>query len=594
MFEDDIMARLEKLPLDSEEVRTELENLLFAVRSCYGPKGRILAVQPVLSGHTSLTSSSQRLLSLWKAKSRATQLLTTSLQAFSTQYQEGGLFATLLSTNLILKGLDLQLPRRQVAAVIGFTMVQAAAHLKSHNCACRLELPMSSEWFMALVRSMLCTRPVSGLDKTSRDQLASLLLQAFLHIVPAPGETHKFCSKQQFHLHSVVDNSASGFSMVKGLLIELQDSSLWVDDCCPKELVLKRNGTGNITTALFDISMAGDPSDGYPDGLHLESDLPMDLASVMIERMLEIARSLVLQGVGFVGCQRCMHRRVKSYFKDQGVVVLDRLSSVYIGAVKDVTGGEIISSFSLSYPPDCMGALTRITPKVIKDRRFLILEGSSPQATLVLHCKSEVDADELVPLCRGVVSVLEMSLYYPHVLYGGGCTETILGHYLEMLRDSVTPETLAQLQCNRRTYDTVIYMMTASFDAVAQSLGHGGELFLTDLCTHHCWQFPSVDEMSVDEQNSVLAKKTCCCGAVVLSELPPGCQWRCLQPGEIVPDSLIETARRVRSAPMVDGSKVHNRCPSAIDLCFIKMKAVELAGELASSILRIAFMIRAT
>ena len=86
--------------------------------------------------------------------------------------------------------------------------------------------------------------------------------------------------------------------------------------------------------------------------------------------------------------------------------------------------------------------------------RFLVLEGSSPHATVVLHCNSEVAADELGPLCRGVgmgrrkggallhsevyevpsnhtVSILELSIYHPHVVYGGGCMETALSAYLD-------------------------------------------------------------------------------------------------------------------------------------------------------------------
>ena len=43
----------------------------------------------------------------------------------------------------------------------------------------------------------------------------------------------------------------------------------------------------------------------------------VDVEGVMVGRILEMAESLVRQGVGFVGCQRCIHRRVKSYFEAQ-------------------------------------------------------------------------------------------------------------------------------------------------------------------------------------------------------------------------------------------------------------------------------------
>lgn len=161
--------------------------------------------------------------------------------------------------------------------------------------------------------------------------------QAFLHIVPAPGEACRFSLKQQFHLHPVVGSSGGGFSLVKGLLVEQQDSPLG-HSSCPEQFVVRRNERGKIVTALFDISMAGDPSDGlwsctpcdmcdpfivqtgYPDGLHLESDAPMgfmNVEDVMVRRILEMLHPLVHQGVGFVGCQKCMHRRVRDYLDTQ-------------------------------------------------------------------------------------------------------------------------------------------------------------------------------------------------------------------------------------------------------------------------------------
>lgn len=139
--------------------------------------------------------------------------------------------------------------------------------------------------------------------------------------------------------------------------------------------------------------------------------------------------------------------------------------------------------------------------------------------------------------------------------------------------------------------------MAASFGAVARSLGHGGELFVTDLWRHHCWLFPSADEMegmSRDQQDRMLAVKTCICGSVALTELPSGCEWRCLQPVEMVPDVVTEAAGRVALLPAVGRDDGTNGCHVAVvDLCFIKMKAVELAGDLASSILRIAYALRA-
>ena len=132
-------------------------------------------------------------------------------------------------------------------------------------------------------------------------------------------------------------------------------------------------------------------------------------------------------------------------------------------------------------------------------------------------------------------------------------------------------------------------MIATSFDAIARSLSGGG-LCVTDLCQHHCWEFPSDEEMggmTWNQLSGMLAAKTCRCGAVALAELPRGCKWRCLQPGEIIPDLLTE-GLGVSMRPKAGSHQV-----AVVDLCFIKMKAMELSGDLASSLLRIAYVLRA-
>lgn len=52
----------------------------------------------------------------------------------------------------------------------------------------------------------------------------------------------------------------------------------------------------------------------------MESDVPLglvDVEGVMVGRILEMVEYVVRQGVGFVGCQKCVHRRVKSYCEGQ-------------------------------------------------------------------------------------------------------------------------------------------------------------------------------------------------------------------------------------------------------------------------------------
>lgn len=163
----------------------------------------------------------------------------------------------------------------------------------------------------------------------------------------------------------------------------------------------------------------------------------------------------------------------------------------------------------------------------------------------------------------------------------------------------------------------VMKSVAKSLHMVAASLEHYGGAVLTESSFHHCWFF-SPEEAGYHpherqwpwkdmegEGGRELARKTCSCGCVRLSDLPHDCEWsslgdsRCLS---LVPDSV----RRHYSmrdeefkgdvGPRMkrhSTSTRHERedFPLVCDAFLPKLKAIETANDLSSTILRISMSI---
>ena len=93
--------------------------------------------------------------------------------------------------------------------------------------------------------------------------------------------------------------------------------------------------------------------------------------------------------------------------------------------------------------------------------------------------------------------------------------------------------------------------------------------------------------------------KTCGCGCVRLLDLPPTCKWIPLRDDRLsmyVPDSIKQCLKRPSTEDSSSGqtcgsSKEKLPFPCVCDAFLPKLRAIETAGDLSSTVLRIAFSI---
>ena len=79
-----------------------------------------------------------------------------------------------------------------------------------------------------------------------------------MHVIPTASDNKplSLSVKDRLHLHVVTGQSVTRSRLVQGLLVESSDGNDGWNVC------VKRDKEGLIVTALFDVSMAGDPSEG--------------------------------------------------------------------------------------------------------------------------------------------------------------------------------------------------------------------------------------------------------------------------------------------------------------------------------------------
>ncbi len=160
---------------------------------------------------------------------------------------------------LILSGLSINASRYKVATVTSHFLSLVGAWLPSNACPCKLPLSLSSQELMTLTRTYLSSKTFKfGLSSLQVNNLSSLLLQAFLSVLPSTVvECFSFPSHVSVVTHSgrpLVDST-----LVHGVAIAISDQEL-VGQL--ERGFIKRTDEGGILTAVFNVSLAGDWGEG--------------------------------------------------------------------------------------------------------------------------------------------------------------------------------------------------------------------------------------------------------------------------------------------------------------------------------------------
>ncbi|XP_019852045.1 PREDICTED: McKusick-Kaufman/Bardet-Biedl syndromes putative chaperonin-like [Amphimedon queenslandica] len=510
------------------DTQKELKEFRDVLATCYGPHGRVALLQPVASGHVTITSQSGKVFQLLDSLNPVLRILTGSLSTYSQRHKDAAKLASLLTTNIILNCFALDCPRRQISDIIDHILTECIERVRTPPYVITCDWSSVSH-LMSVTRTLLSSHSLSScFNNEELNHFSSVLLQAFLHVaVPSNSkDDHGSLSIQnKIHVYLINEIQCPCTKLYHGLLIE-EMLSIGFD----REMTLslahhdfRRDKNGHISVAVFKISLAGDEDDGFKNKTSFEASISSQVsASRMIadakkEELLELGATLFNSGVGLVLCQKCVHHSLREYLEGKGVPIIERLGLPYIDPVIDLTGAVVINSLSATISPQLFGHLKSVTVQVIGDKQFILLEGPSPHATIILPFLLEIVGEELKSVVKSTINILEDLLYNPQLVSGGGCVLTQLASFITKQAECVDDELCGRLMSSINTYLAVSNALSTSLKQCAAALYHNkrDSVTLTDSLFNHCWSFPH----SHSSYTHFDASRTCSCGRVSFASI---------------------------------------------------------------------------
>ncbi|XP_078673356.1 molecular chaperone MKKS-like [Branchiostoma floridae x Branchiostoma belcheri] len=479
------------------------------VQSCYGPTGRLKMIHNASGGHVTSTSMSQTLFRSMSVSNPVVKLIVSAVQSHTNQFSDGGLFAALLCSCLIESCLALPVPQQAVAKINEEMLRICLEYLQNENCLCKARLNVGDAMMMlALVRSVLGSKPALMLNSVDLNILSRLVLQGFLKSIP--DTTVGTLSLTDVEYVCIEGCSINDSHLVDGVLFETPKiTKQYLGRVKPRKVHF-HGGTETIKVALFNTSLSGD-SDEFIDTAYV-ADAGVSGDAFVFQHLMQVAAHLVQLQVGVLACQKVVHPGVQKYLAENGVLTVDRLGSLYVVAVQRLTGATAIGTLHPAINEDSIGHLHNISTVQIQHKNYLHLQSStSPVNTLLLCNRNEAALLEMKDVCRTAHHVLCQALRTPLVLCGGGCTETHLAAHLRAQVTMQEETLLAKLGCSKAQLHTTANNFARCLEQVAMALEHDGGCHVSDPVNHHHWLLPLWASTMVPAETGV---ETCACGMV--------------------------------------------------------------------------------
>ncbi|KAM4695164.1 molecular chaperone MKKS [Discoglossus pictus] len=553
-------------PICNETLGESLRVLRGIVMSCYGPSGRLKQLHNGTGGCVLTTSQSSTLLGGFSVTHPVLKLLIASIRNHISSFSDCGLFAAHLCCNLVEQFLSLNISRHTMIKVSKSCLNMCIDYLKSEKCACKMAVDFSnSKSLLCLARSILSSKPACMLTIKETNYLSTLIVKAFLFTVPNEVGSSVLLGKTIFV--PIEGEKVMDSTVVSGLLIEMP------------ELLYRRAlpSTGlpkdTIKIALFSISLSGDFCDTGDGTVDISDSVHPDI--VMLDQLLILGKCLVDDHVTFLVCQKVIHPSLKIYLKEHNVLAVDRLGAALMEPLIQTTGARPIASLS-SVSSACYGSLKEVSIVSIGSKQFLhLIPFDTTVCSFVLCNRNETSLKELMRTCQTAEHVLQLTLKYPWVLLGGGCTETHLSAFVRYKSSNMHSSCLEELNCSITDVKLVANSFCLALESVARCLEHDGGDLLIDLQEGHCWSVPP--DASLNPQYSEIGHN-CGCGILTRQDY---FQW-CMLSSQYQPFN-----------PQIDKQEPSLIHPDQLILdCFTaKCNALQVAVDTAGLILDLSYIV---
>lgn len=550
-------------PLTSERVRATLSVLKGVLTSCYGPSGRLKQLHNGLGGSVRTTSQSSALLSNLSVTHPIVKILTTSVQNHVSCFSDCGLFTAILCCNLIENVHRIGLTPTTVIKLNKRLLSLCTSYLKSEVCGCRIPVNFSStQILLCLVRSVLTSKPACMLTGKEIEHISTLILRAFLLTVPENTEGHIILGKSiivPLKGQKVIDST-----VLPGILIERSEVQL---------MKILPSKTDSFKVALFRMSLSGDLSDTGEGTIVV--NYSVSLENAVLDQLLNLGRQLVDDHVDLVMCQKVIHPSLKQFLSMHHVIAIDRVGVALMEPLSKMTGTQPIGSLS-SISPSSYGSVKDLcTAKFGFKCFFHLIPNEETVCSLLLGNRNDTVWDELKLTCETALHVLQLTIKEPHVLLGGGCTETHLAAYIRYQTLNKPENILKDGWCTQTELQLITEAFCSALESLTGSLEHDGGEILTDMKYGHLWSV-QVDSPSVVHWPDLLSR--CGCGLYSSQE---ELNW-----------SFLRSAQRpFAPQPCLPHEAVGSANNLTLDCFTAKLSGLKVAVETANLILDLSYVI---
>uniref|UniRef100_A0A3Q2TTV2 MKKS centrosomal shuttling protein n=1 Tax=Fundulus heteroclitus TaxID=8078 RepID=A0A3Q2TTV2_FUNHE len=551
------------LPLSSSDVRDKLRLMKELLGSCYGPTARLKQVHNNIGGSVVTTSTSSVLLQAITSSRPVIGLIKSSVLNHVSRFGDCGLFAAVLCLSLVEEA-----ARRGVgnsAAIRAYDRLLAlcTGYLQREDCGCRVELDFcSSRSLIALARTVVSSKPTCVLAEPESAHIGRLAVRAFLLTVPCD-------APDPVRLGRTVTVPVEGRPVLESAVFP----GLLLD--APEHLCGLAGVRGPVRAVLFSASLAGDLGE-LGDG-RIEVHAGVDTDAQILDRLLELGRQALEDGVKLFVCQKVIHPVLQHYLRCGGLIVIERVGVSLMEPLIQLTGAQPVATLHAAIPSAAYGEVHDVSIRHFGSKTMLHLHpaGETAVCSMVLCHRNETMLNELKLVCQKAEHVLRLTLREPWALLGGGCTETLLAAYVRHKSKNDAPEATSALGCSQTEYLLAAEAFCRSLESVAACLEHDGGASVIDLTHAHHWTLPS--DVTEQHLEGGTAAALCGCGAL------ESCQkkkWSYLN----------SECAEFSPAPLSTASPL--RQPAVLDSFSAKVNALRVAVETANLVLDVRYVIQ--
>lgn len=421
-------------------------------------------------------STSLDLFTYLKPKCEELRLMLVYLKSQAELNKDGGLYTALLSSNLMLKLHSEDIPHAVVMTTMDFLLSKVTQFVNTLEA--KINIGRMRDVF--LIIKPIVTSKVT-LKRDELQHISLLFAKIFANTLNLSSDVQ------------VVLNESSNImcsSVYDGVLLPLER---YVD---------KTPLSVGIGVILITVSIAFDSEEFVTNpGSNVIIESTDNFKSNIMQTLMKFCDQIIPH-VGVVICQKVVHPLLKRHFKLHNVLCIDRVGSRVVPNLEQVLNCKGISSLSITNPEKHVGRLENGEFLEINKRHFLkICCSKINYLNSLLLCGKNEEFLETLKFCYyACMTSLKCLVTNPGVVYGAGCTETLIAMYL---RDLVCTED------EWKSVDVSSYMLTKLTNVVVHSFLRVASAVTTDSYYTH-----SIDVQTNHHWINNETSEKCCCGLI--------------------------------------------------------------------------------